>query len=116
MKGRKNQVYWLILFKIHAPGYRSAFPTRIRDRQINADPSGSGSTRLFPRQPFNHGKMLSFQEKPIFTTAKKIKKTEFPLPNRRLCFMLLFSLADRSELIIKILSDFRLFKSTSELY
>jgi hypothetical protein len=28
----------------------------------------------------------------------------------------LFSLADRSELIIKILSDFRLFKSTSELY
>jgi|688.fasta_scaffold217963_1 hypothetical protein len=49
------------------------------------------------------------------TTTKKIPiKTGFPMPNGKLCFMLLFPFTDRSELIIKILPYFRLFKSTSE--
>jgi hypothetical protein len=62
------------LAKIHAPGSGSAFPIpiRIQESQINADPSGSGSTTLVPRKPFNHGKMISLQEKPIITATKKI--------------------------------------------
>jgi hypothetical protein len=61
VKGRKNQVYWLILVKIHAPGPGSAFPIRIRiqDSQIYADPSGSGSTTLVPSKSVYHGKFFS---------------------------------------------------------